>query len=226
MRTTWLSLGLILTVSALCLPGCADESVADADADDNPVAAAPAALGEADQADAPRGKARKLRSPKDGKLRRGDRGEPRPRGRRGQALGQRLEKMDLDSDGKITEAEVRQAANVLFTELDADADGSLAPDELPARQGGKARRGSGGPGRGGRLLERADQDGNGALSLDELTAALLERFEGCDSDGDGTVTAAELKAAAERRGPRGRRFDRPERGERAFRAEPAPAKPL
>lgn len=134
--------------------------------------------------------------------------------------------MDLDSDGKITEAEVRQAASVLFTELDADADGSLSPDELWARPGGKGRRGSGGPGFGGRLLERADQDGNGALSKDELTAALLGRFERCDSDGDGAVTAAELKAAAERRGPRGRRGDRPQRGERAFRAEPPPAQPL
>jgi len=213
-----------MTATALVIPGCAEES--GADADDDPVAAAPAALGEADRPDSPRGERRKLQSPKDGKLRRGDRQQPRQRGRRGLALRQRLEKMDLDSDGKITREEVRQAASALFAELDADADGSLSPDELAAKQGNRGRRGSMGPGWGGKLLERADQDGNGTLSQAELSAALLERFERCDSDADGAVTADELRAAAQRRGQRGRRGDRPERGERAFRAEPPTAQPL
>jgi Ca2+-binding EF-hand superfamily protein len=63
-----------------------------------------------------------------------------------------------------------------------------------------------------RLLERADSDGDGALSAAELEEmadgrrqARMERmFERVDADGDGSLTEAELDAAmarmSERRG--------------------------
>lgn len=48
-------------------------------------------------------------------------------------------------------------------------------------------------------LERFDADGDGALSLDELTAAVLDRHASLDTNGDGAVDATEREAHA---GPR------------------------
>lgn len=48
-------------------------------------------------------------------------------------------------------------------------------------------------------LEQFDADGDGALSLDELTAAVLDRHASIDTNGDGVVDEAEREAHA---GPR------------------------
>jgi len=67
----------------------------------------------------------------------------------------------------------------------------------------------GGPGgqRGGRgrLFERADANGDGKLTKDEMPERMREHLLEADADGDGAVTREELDAARERGdwGPRG-----------------------
>lgn len=72
---------------------------------------------------------------------------------------------------------------------------------------------AGAAGDGGRMLERLDLDGDGAVSRDEARAFGDERFQRWDSDSDGIVTEAEMiKAAQERIAARvGKMFARMDR---------------
>jgi Ca2+-binding EF-hand superfamily protein len=54
-------------------------------------------------------------------------------------------------------------------------------------------------GRGMELMfTRLDADGNGEVSLEEITEARSQQFQRSDADGDGRVTLAELTAMQER----------------------------
>ena len=67
-----------------------------------------------------------------------------------------------------------------------------------------ARRGGRGGGEGRGMMERADTNGDAAISLEEMTTAALARFDAADANGDGTLTAEERRAQrGERRGRRG-----------------------
>lgn len=61
-------------------------------------------------------------------------------------------------------------------------------------------RGAGGPGLGAGPMgdvsfAELDADGDGALSIDELTAQAQSRFDGTDTNGDGALSADEIAAA-------------------------------
>jgi len=80
-----------------------------------------------------------------------------------------------------TRAGLEQRMLAGFDRLDLDADERLTPEELAA-----------GDGRGGtRMLRRADQDGDGTLTRDEVREAAGTLFAMMDVDGDGVVTEAE-----------------------------------
>jgi Ca2+-binding EF-hand superfamily protein len=75
----------------------------------------------------------------------------------------------------------------------------LDRDELLAAASGRMERGI------DRMIERADADGDGAVSLEEMAEARSGRrgpgpeamFERLDTDGDGSVTRAEFDDAVE-----------------------------
>ena len=156
-----------------------------------------------------------------------EQGRPARPGRPAKAV---FERMDQDGDGAISLAEFTAAAGKraerAMTHLDADENGVVTGDEFkdahvdrPRRE----RRGErGGERRGVRDRERlgdgkparpfsppqfseVDENGDGQITLDELTAhhvaRATERFARLDKDGDESLTREELRPR--RRGGRG-----------------------
>jgi Ca2+-binding EF-hand superfamily protein len=137
--------------------------------------------------------------------------------------------LDFNEDGQLDFGDL----DSLYSGLDADGDGTISAAEMPERIGGRSRgagrffrpdpeigdgaesgfgpRGPHGPpGPGHHRLLRADEDGDGAVTLEEWNA-MLDRFDrraifdALDADGDGVVSADEMEAARPRPGrfPRG-----------------------
>jgi len=97
-----------------------------------------------------------------------------------------LAALDADSDGEISEAEIRTSAAAL-RKLDRNGDGSLTPDEvIPDKVANQAAM----------ILSRLDTDRDGKISLAERASdearPLRELLEGADRNHDGVVTAEEL----------------------------------
>jgi Ca2+-binding EF-hand superfamily protein len=113
--------------------------------------------------------------------------------------------LDTDGDGSLTAADLAAAAEDRFARADTDADGRITQDEWQAAA--EARAADRDTRRAQAMLERRDANGDGALTLEELTsgdraARMLSRL---DTDGDGAVSQAEFDAAPRRggHGPRG-----------------------
>jgi Ca2+-binding EF-hand superfamily protein len=140
-----------------------------------------------------------------------------------------IQHYDVDGDGAISAAEITGAAQDFIAAADLDGDGALSPQELAAGQAAErfiamdanedggidlAEFGSRGARGGMGGMRGRDQDGDGVISVEELTGRTLEMIASADADGDGVVTADELDAATpERGGRRGRRGDQGEGGE-------------
>ena len=140
---------------------------------------------------------------------------------------------DTDGDGIITQAEIDVVGTAKFAESDTNGDGFLDADELKAkmlaqrdgRRGGN--RGHGQDGAKGQkgdqgnpelmqaqqgermdlavkhMLQRADADGDGKLSMEEARPPKAgQMFERIDADGNGEVTQEEWDAAIAKRGNR------------------------
>lgn len=119
---------------------------------------------------------------------------------------ERFAKMDVNSDGVLDAADRTARRAQAFDRLDTDRNGSISRAEFDARQSARAeRRGQraeggqrmggkrGGHHRAGRMgmAQRADTNGDQAISRAEFTAAALSHFDRADADKNGTVTQAE-----------------------------------
>ena len=77
---------------------------------------------------------------------------------------------------------------------------AMATPAFAGERGGKGK-GKGKGRKAARLFARFDKDKSGSLTSDEVPAKLWTRLEKADADGDGAVTKAELRAKhKERRG--------------------------
>lgn len=105
-----------------------------------------------------------------------------------------LERFDANQNGSLSKDEVGRRLADNFEAIDADGDGELSASELTAaREGGRQR-----------VKEKADRikdadvDGNRAISIDEASAAgmqrLVDNFDRIDADGDGEITRREMRA--------------------------------
>ncbi|MDA7426383.1 EF-hand domain-containing protein [Thalassococcus lentus] len=116
-------------------------------------------------------------------------------GERGQMRGAAMfEAMDTNGDGKLTQAEIDAYKAKRFSEADADGDGFLSPEEMAAQ--GEKKNDERRAKRATRMIERLDANEDGKLSAEELDARgpgnLIEK---ADKDGDGAVTLEELREA-------------------------------
>jgi Ca2+-binding EF-hand superfamily protein len=115
--------------------------------------------------------------------------------------------LDSDSDGRLSKAELANAVDALM-KFDKDGDGWLLPQELAEGTRGSLPAGARPPGVSGpggararsldAVIQRADRDGDGKLSKDEVPEMLRERFDQVDTDRDGLVDKDELSAVGER----------------------------
>jgi hypothetical protein len=133
---------------------------------------------------------------------------------------QRFARLDANHDGRVTPDEVRSTGEHrrdemrqhMFDRLDANHDGNISREEFaqahamhdgPGGPGGHRGRhmgpppgGPGGPEGAGHGMRGARMFGDqGFVTLEQMRARALERFDRADANHDGTLTAAERRAA-------------------------------
>lgn len=123
-------------------------------------------------------------------------------------VSEQFKRMDVDADGRLTPAD-REAgrarmAEMMFDRLDADRNGAISRDEwkagadrMAAAHDGPGRHGMRGKAgmRGAGFVARADGNQDGAVTLEEMRAQALARFDRADANKDGKITAAEREQA-------------------------------
>ncbi len=110
----------------------------------------------------------------------------------------KFEKLDSNSDGRVTRDEMLSRATERFDKVDANRDGSVTTEERKALHQKHAEE----------RFTKMDKNNDGALSADELPSHFATRLLKLDADNDSKLTRAELANFAEKRGERLRaRFD-------------------
>ncbi len=124
-----------------------------------------------------------------------------------------FQRYDADGDGKITPAELTDAAT--FQSLDKNGDGIIAREDFGSSAEGAAKppaeeprsgdepedrpvrkpEGTGPAGRGQAKMGEFDADGDGRISLDEFLAQKKKEFARGDKNGDGFLDADEIREA-------------------------------
>jgi Ca2+-binding EF-hand superfamily protein len=117
-------------------------------------------------------------------------------------LDEMFDAADADKDGKVTHAEMDAHQKAEFDAADTNKDGQLSTDELSARALAKFQEKL--AERTQAMLDDKDNDGNGTLSPDEMgEGPVLRNFARIDADNDGAVTKDEIKAAMQHHKKRG-----------------------
>lgn len=101
--------------------------------------------------------------------------------------------IDADKDGKITTAEFDAFRAAEFAKADTNADGQVSAEELAAKQ--IAEMTARAPEMAAKLIEHMDSNADGQLSADEMAQGprAPTMFERADEDGDGAISKAEAE---------------------------------
>lgn len=100
----------------------------------------------------------------------------------GLGAGQLLREVDTDHDGRVTQAEIDAAVNARFARFDADGNGRLSMDEFNALWADITRPAA------VRTFQFLDPNGDGSVEkveVDERFGRLVQRF---DRNGDGALS--------------------------------------
>lgn len=126
---------------------------------------------------------------------------PRQGWRNSNAPGRgRFASTDMNEDGLVSDEEAASNADMVFTAMDADDDGSLTIDEFLAvrmgpMDGFNPEREQQMQTRKAERYDPMDADANGKVSKAEFMTASQARFKAADSDGDGKVTPWEMRSS-------------------------------
>ncbi len=119
----------------------------------------------------------------------------------GNRIQKRFERMDQDSNGRVTLEEVNTVREKRLARVDANGDGAVTLEELEEASKRESRHGA-------RRFERMDLNGDGKVTADESAEVTAMWFEKVDKNGDGGITIGELQQWRPR-GP-GKKGDRKE----------------
>jgi Ca2+-binding EF-hand superfamily protein len=119
-------------------------------------------------------------------------GEGMPRGGRAAGRGA-FRRFDEDGDGKVSRAEF-PGRDERFSNIDADGDGFLSPDEMAA-EGARVGAAAGSP-----SWRERDRDGNGKVSRNEFDGG-DDEWRRLDRNADGWITPEENAGAGDARRP-------------------------
>lgn len=118
---------------------------------------------------------------------------------------ERFAEIDADSNGEITQDEMKAHREARFAASDSDGDGMLSAAEIAAQMRDGADR------RAERMVARMDKNGDGMLAPDEMGRRghgrdrgdrMTKMFERADADNSGGLSMAEMEQMRERRGKR------------------------
>lgn len=100
-----------------------------------------------------------------------------------------FDRLDADGDGRISEAEVREARERRLSRMDRDGDGAVNRAEMRAHAMARVER------RVDRRFGRLDADGDGRVDAGEMETRAAVRFARADRNGDEAISRDEFDAA-------------------------------
>lgn len=108
------------------------------------------------------------------------------------------DRMDTNTDGKVSQSEYQAAAKASFDRLDANRDGKVTATEMDAAYAAtKPGVGAAKMPSSAERIKTLDTDGDGSLTASEHDAGSRTMFEQLDADKDGSLSTAEIKAGHE-----------------------------
>lgn len=99
-----------------------------------------------------------------------------------------LQRCDTNGDGAVSEEEFRTCRAALFDAIDTNHDGVVTREELTQFFAAN------GANRVDRMMARLDPTGSGSVSRQQFIDAGMRRFHARDTNGDGQLTLDELSA--------------------------------
>ncbi|MBY0586221.1 EF-hand domain-containing protein [bacterium] len=126
-----------------------------------------------------------------------DVGKPKKPADEGRDFGKMFDKLDANADGKLEGDEIPAKMRDRLSRVDANGDGAIQREEMLSRMGKRPDRGPGGgrpsPAAMIEQLKLLDVDGDGKVALADLPEKAQKLAQKMDTDGDGSISTEEMQ---------------------------------